>query len=85
MTQAGSGAYAARAGIADQERVARVPGPDDVVATALGYLDDRIPGYRADAAAFRDDPEGVRSVHRLAVDGQFLGLAQDDGHAARAD
>jgi len=54
-------------------------GPDDVVAAASGYLDDRVTGPGADAGALTDDAEVVRSVDRSTGYDQFLGITEDDG------
>jgi hypothetical protein len=43
-----------------------MPGPDDVVSAALGHLDNRVPGDRADAASFGDDP-GLGNIRQSAV------------------
>src|SRR6185437_5082762 len=58
--------------------MAGVPGPDDHVAAAPGYLDGGVACDGVDLAALGDRGELVRPVYGLAIHGEFLAVIEGD-------
>jgi hypothetical protein len=58
-----------------------VPGAHDVLAAALGDLDDGVAPDGVDAATLGKHAEAVLTAYRRPVDDQFLALVQVHDHA----